>query len=161
MCQISCKIGFQRIKYFMTFYTGGPRYPRVCYPRVCYPRVRYPRVCYSRVWPFADSSCTKFIVCGFFLWIRYFLKVKKTIKGKNSGPLISAVLVFAEYSGDVTPLTKEGNLYSTFMLQNFANENTLLTWIPFCQSKIFFGYRKRMKLLFCNQHHMFNQRRQR
>jgi len=37
-------------------------------------------------------------------WIRYFLKAKKTIKGRNSGPLLSEVLVFVGYSGVVTPL---------------------------------------------------------
>ncbi len=59
--------------------------------------LNYVQKFYPRIFPwlFAD-------------WV--LLKAKKTIKGQNSGSLLSALLVLAGYSGDVTLVNKEGNL---------------------------------------------------
>ncbi len=71
--------------------TGGPRYARVCYSRL----VNCVQNSLS-----ADISL-RFCPFSMATW---------TVRCQNSGPLLFTVLVFAEYSENVTPANNEGRL---------------------------------------------------
>ena len=73
----------------------------------------YLRVCYPRFWLFVVSFLLpKFAVRGFSSIIRRISKIlAQRLFGENNAPLLSAVLVFAGFSKNLTPAKNEGRLY--------------------------------------------------